>query len=81
MPVYVYEIMRRDGKAGKRFEITQSMTDKPLKKHPKTGQPVRRVILLPNARQNKYEKTVKHLSKQDKSFSNMTPLLGKKITG
>lgn len=81
MPVYIYEIIRKDGKPGKRFEITQSMTEKPLKKHPKTGQPVKRVFLAPNTPHNRYEKTVKRASKQDKLFHNTTPLLGKKLTG
>ncbi len=80
MPVYIYETIRRDGKPGKRFEIFQKMTEKHLKKHPKTGKPVKRVILLPSMRENRYDKTVARLSKQDKTFANMTPLLRKKIT-
>jgi len=44
MPVYVYET--RD--TGERFECVQSMHDSPLKEHPETGAPVRRVILPPN---------------------------------
>ena len=81
MPVYIYEIIKRGGKSGGRFEIFQKMTEKPLKKHPKTGEPVRRVFLAPNTPQNRYDKTVKRLSKQDKPFANMTPLLRKKISG
>ena len=41
MPTYVYETT---SKPRKRFEVEQSIHDKPLRKHPKTGAPVRRVI-------------------------------------
>jgi len=44
MPIYVYETIE----TGVQFECHQSMTDKPLCKHPETGEPVRRVILAPN---------------------------------
>lgn len=45
MPTYVYEVLKPDGAAtGERFEVAQSMKDEPLKKHPETGAPVRRVI-------------------------------------
>ncbi len=43
MPIYVYETT--DPKQPiRRFEIKQSMKDKPLLTDPKTGEPVRRVI-------------------------------------
>lgn len=45
MPTYVYEILRDDGQPGERFEIYQSIHEEPLKSHPETGQPVKRVIL------------------------------------
>lgn len=48
MPVYVYEVIRRDGSAGDCFEIEQSMKDEPLAHHPQTGEPVRRVYQPPN---------------------------------
>lgn len=44
MPTYVYEIID----SGERFECVQSMRDDPLRSHPTTGQPVRRVIVVPN---------------------------------
>ena len=45
MTTYVYEtIPQRAGEPTERFEVQQSMRDQPLTKHPKTGQPVRRVI-------------------------------------
>ena len=43
MPTYVYETTD-PGKPVRRFEVTQSMNDKPLTVDPKTGEPVRRVI-------------------------------------
>ncbi|MFW5653861.1 MAG: FmdB family zinc ribbon protein [Planctomycetota bacterium] len=49
MPMYVYEIIDNEGNpTGETFEVMQSMKDDPLKKHPETGQPVRRTILAPN---------------------------------
>ncbi|MEZ6232787.1 MAG: hypothetical protein R3B68_01225 [Phycisphaerales bacterium] len=48
MPTYVYEILDKQGRGtGKTFELFQSMKDKPLAKHPETGQPVRRVPQAP----------------------------------
>ncbi|MFT3870084.1 MAG: zinc ribbon domain-containing protein [Nibricoccus sp.] len=45
MPTYIYEtVPKKSGAKTKRFEIKQSMKDKPLTKHPETGEPVRRVI-------------------------------------
>jgi predicted nucleic acid-binding Zn ribbon protein len=43
MPVYVYETTAAD-KPVRRFEVTQSMKDEPLRTDPETGEPVRRVI-------------------------------------
>jgi len=46
MPIYVYETI--PGTAGVKptyFEIRQGMTDKPLTRHPETGEEIRRVIL------------------------------------
>ncbi|HEY5551857.1 MAG TPA: zinc ribbon domain-containing protein [Opitutaceae bacterium] len=46
MATYVYEtVPRKPGAKTKRFEVQQSMKDAPLKKHPETGEPVRRVIV------------------------------------
>lgn len=41
MATYVYETL---GEKPERFEIEQSMKDEPLRTHPVTGEPVRRVI-------------------------------------
>ena len=45
MATYVYEtIPSKPGQEPEQFEVRQSMNDRPLTKHPETGQPVRRVI-------------------------------------
>lgn len=45
MATYVYEtIPRQPGDTPQRFEVVQSMKDRPLERHPDTGEPVRRVI-------------------------------------
>ena len=45
MPTYIYETIPNDAaETPQRFEIHQSMNDAPLKKHPDSGMPVRRVI-------------------------------------
>ncbi len=45
MATYLYEtIPQRNGEAARRFEVVQSMKDAPLRRHPDTGEPVRRVI-------------------------------------
>lgn len=47
--MYVYEIVDADGNGtGRTFEMAQSMKEPALERHPKTGEPVRRVILAPN---------------------------------
>lgn len=48
MPTYVYEILDKKGEGtGKTFEIVQSIKEEALKKHPETGQPVRRIPQAP----------------------------------
>ncbi|MCC6284694.1 MAG: FmdB family transcriptional regulator [Phycisphaerales bacterium] len=48
MPTYVYEVLTPAGEGtGRHFECVQSMSDKALTKHPQTGEPVRRVPVLP----------------------------------
>ena len=42
MATYVYETLSENPE---RFEIEQSMKDEPLRAHPVTGEPVRRVIV------------------------------------
>ena len=46
MTTYIYETVNtKPGEKRQYFEIQQSMKDKPLTKHPETGEPIRRVIL------------------------------------
>lgn len=45
MPTYIYEtIPESAAEKPQRFEVRQSMNDRPLRRHPETGQPVQRVI-------------------------------------
>ena len=46
MITYTYETLPRPGKVARRYEIQQSIKDAPLTKHPKTGEPIRRIIVL-----------------------------------
>ncbi len=48
MPTYVYQVIREDGSEGETIEVFQKMSDAPLTRHPKTGEPVRRVIQAAN---------------------------------
>jgi predicted nucleic acid-binding Zn ribbon protein len=46
MATYVYETIPPDPKVrSRRFEVEQKMSDPPLKKDPRTGWPVRRIIV------------------------------------
>ena len=47
MPTYVYQVINEDGSEGEIFEVVQKMSDPPLKKHPETGRPVRRIPAAP----------------------------------
>lgn len=47
MPTYVYEVLDAGGRPvtpRETFELSQSIKDQPLTRHPQTGMPVRRVI-------------------------------------
>jgi predicted nucleic acid-binding Zn ribbon protein len=48
MSMYVYQVIEADGSEGEIFEVLQSMSEPALTKHPETGQPVRRLLGLPN---------------------------------
>jgi hypothetical protein len=46
MATYVYEtVPKNPGEKPRRFEVEQKMSDPPLKVDPKTGLPVRRIIV------------------------------------
>ena len=80
MPFYVYEIIRKNGKPGKRFEIMQKMTARPLKKHPKTREPIRRVFLPANTPGLKYDNAIKTLSKRDRKFQPPPDAMHRSVT-
>ena len=48
MPTYVYQEILPDGSDGETFEYIQRMSEVPIKAHPKTGNPVRKVYHSPN---------------------------------
>ena len=48
VPTYVYEIVLENGQGGEQFEIFQRMSEEPLRVHPESGKPVRRVIQTPS---------------------------------
>lgn len=70
MPTYVYEVIEPDGRDGEQFEVVQSMSDEPLKVHPTTGQPVRRVFFAPGitglSSMNRADKALKDDRKLEK---------------
>jgi hypothetical protein len=48
MPTYLYQEVLPNGDEGECFEVVQLMSDAPLKTHPQTGKPVRKVFIAPN---------------------------------
>ncbi|MBS0206532.1 MAG: zinc ribbon domain-containing protein [Planctomycetes bacterium] len=44
MPIYEYAVVHPDGSHGEIFEVLQRLGEKPLTKHPQTGEPVERLI-------------------------------------
>lgn len=44
MPTYTYETLAIGDGVARRFELTQSISDGPLKTDPETGLPVKRII-------------------------------------
>jgi putative FmdB family regulatory protein len=78
MPVYVYENL----KSGEQFECVQSMKDDPLTVHPENGEPVRRVIQLPNlGLKHTAGKEKKLLSNDHVAKSGFTKYEKDKVTG
>ena len=80
MPFYVYEVIRKDGKAGKRYEIMQKMGARALKKHPETGEPIKRIFLPPNTPGLKYDNAIKSLSKKDRKFEPPPDAMHRRVT-
>ena len=48
MPVYTYQIVHNDGSEGETFDVIRKMSDPPLKKHPETGEKVKRIFQAPH---------------------------------
>jgi len=71
MPVYIYEVIRKDGQPGERFEITQRMADEALKEHPETGEPVRRVITAPAIGTRWMDMNMERSVKDDKKLDSL----------
>lgn len=71
MPIYEYEVILEDGERGHRFEVVQRMSDPPLTHHPRTGQPVRRVISAPNIGGPHSDHAVNQTLKDDKKLERM----------
>jgi len=46
MITYVYETLPRAGKPVRRYELLQSIKDAPLTRHPETGEPIRRCLVV-----------------------------------
>ncbi len=48
MPIYQYQEILPNGEDGECFEVSQRMSDPPLKVHPVTGRAVRKIFVAPN---------------------------------
>lgn len=44
MPMYTYEVVKKDGSAGEVFDVLRTMSDPPLTHHPETGEKVKRIF-------------------------------------
>ena len=47
MPIYVYEVITKNGEEGEQIEVLQGLNDPVLTHHPENGLPVRRVLTTP----------------------------------
>ena len=82
MPVYAYQEILPDGSDGEIFECVQSMSDATLKKHPKTGNPVRKIFYSPNVSSKYTERaTQSRLSDQNIEKHGFTRYEKDKVTG
>ena len=82
MPVYTYQEILPDGSDGEKFECIQRMSDPPLNKHPKTGNPVRKVFHSPNVCSRYTERSTNNrLSDQNIEKHGFTRYEKDKVTG
>jgi len=70
MPTYVYESIPPNGGEPERFEVTQGMNDAPLKVHPDSGEPVRRIV---TGGLGLLGKPIRRSTQIDKSLAAATP--------
>ena len=71
MPFYVYEVILEDDEPGQVFEVMQMMSEDPLKEHPQTGQPVRRVIQAPHISGKYAPDAMKKVANDDKKLNQL----------
>lgn len=82
MPIYVYQVIRKDGSEGETFEVEQSMSADALKTHPVTGEPVKRVFQPPNiATKHTPGATKKQLDDKNVEKAGFTKYVRDKMTG
>jgi predicted nucleic acid-binding Zn ribbon protein len=48
MPLYIYQVVEKDGTEGEIFEVLQDMAEPPLTQHPENGKPVQRLLGTPS---------------------------------
>ena len=44
MPIYTYQVVKKDGTEGEVFDVLRGMNDDPLTHHPDTGEAVKRIF-------------------------------------
>lgn len=82
MPTYVYQEILPDGSDGEAFEYIQRMADTPLKTHPRTGNPVRKVFHAPNVSSKYTEGSTKNkLTDENVEKHGFTRYEKDKVTG
>ena len=71
-----------DGSDGECFEVVQRMADAPLTKHPKTGNPVKKIFVAPNLPTRYNEGATKQkLSNENVEKHGFTKYEKDKVTG
>jgi predicted nucleic acid-binding Zn ribbon protein len=66
MPIYVYQVIRPDGKEGELFEVEQPMSAPALTRHPESGEAVRRVYSPPNVVRRYSDKAMQARTSEEK---------------
>ena len=71
MPLYRYEVLDESGEPEAIFETIQPAGAAPLKKHPETGAPLRRLISSPNITLRYTERATNNMLKDNKKLEQM----------